>query len=221
MVAATGFQIKGYEKSELITLFKNTLKAPSKLFEFTLSSLRSSKYIFNKGGNVTEVLKDKTFRLFYDNRRIIEPTDFNYAKNHDISNILLDNEPLNNINQCKTFRFLSKFPISLPYNKNNANRSTTLYRSKLELGLRNFIKAYYSKNEKLGLRGNEFKHIKDIISFISGNRSTNDIKISISSVSKLKNRRLIWKPVPPTNENLALCKYIKKYTTQSLEKIYS
>jgi len=80
--------------------------------------LRSAKDIFNKGGNVTEVLKDQTFRLFYDNRRrIIEPTDFNYAKNHDLSNILLDNETLNNINQCKTFRFLSKFPISLPYKK--------------------------------------------------------------------------------------------------------
>lgn len=63
MEGTTGFQRKGSDKSELITLFKNTFKAPSKLFEFTRSSWRSAKDILTKGGNVTEVLKDQTIRL--------------------------------------------------------------------------------------------------------------------------------------------------------------
>jgi len=190
IVAATGFQRAGFDKNELVTLFKNTLSKENKLFEFTRKSLRSAKDIFEKGGQVTEVLKDQTFRLFYDNRReIIEPTDLQESFN--LSNVLLDSNPLANINICKTFRFLSKFPITIPYNKNNANRSSTLYKSKLEVGVRNFIKAYYCTNEKFGLKGNEFKFIWEMISFINGFESTKDIKISISSISKLKNRRLI------------------------------
>jgi hypothetical protein len=74
MVAATGFHRKGYEKDELVTLFKETLKSKEKLFEFTRGSLRSAKDNFQKGGNVTKTPKDPLFRLFFDNRRkIIEP----------------------------------------------------------------------------------------------------------------------------------------------------
>jgi hypothetical protein len=131
IAAATGLQKKGYEKNELSTLFKKTLKDSTKMFEFTRSSLRSAKDIFIKGGHVTEVLKDQTFRLFYDNRRkIVEPTEFKTSNSHDLSSILLDSEPLTNINQCKTLRFLSKFPITLPYNKTNGNKSSTIYKKK-------------------------------------------------------------------------------------------
>jgi hypothetical protein len=129
MAAATGFQKKGYTKDELTTLFKNTLKTPSKLFEFTRLNLRSAKDILTKGGQVTEVQKDQTFRLLYDNRRkIIEPKEFKDSNTHDLSNTLLDSVPLNNVNQCKTLRVLSKFPITFPYNKTNVNTTTTLYK---------------------------------------------------------------------------------------------
>jgi hypothetical protein len=50
-----------------------------------------------------------------------------------------------NINQCKTFWFLSKFPITIPFNKNNENRAITSYKKNkkknIELGVRNFLKA--------------------------------------------------------------------------------
>jgi hypothetical protein len=104
---------------------------------------------------------------------------------------LLDSEPLNDINHCKTLRFISKFPITLPYNKNNHNKSVTNYKNGLEIGVRNFIKAYYSLNQTFGLNGNEFKYMKDIISFIYADKATKDIKISVQSISNLKNRKLI------------------------------
>lgn len=79
----------------------------------------------------------------------------------------------------QNFKVLSKFPITLPYNKTNVNKSTTLYKTKRELGVRNFIKAYYSsKNEPFGLKGVDLKHIRDIISFISGFKSTKGVRIS-------------------------------------------
>jgi hypothetical protein len=155
---------------------------------------------------------DQAFRLFHDGRRrILEP---DYIKNTigfcDMSNVLLDSAPLYDMYHCKTLRFLSKFPITLPYNKLNANRSKTKYRTKLEIGVRNFIKAFYSNNNNFGMRGDEFKLTKDLISFIYGYSPAKDVKISVSSISHLKNRSLFRKPVPRTNENLAFVEYVKR-----------
>jgi len=190
--ASTGFQRGDYTKEELVTQFKQTLKSPTKFFEFTKQSLRGAKDIFEKGGHVVEIKMDQTFRMFHDGRRtIIEPEYIKRSKKFfDLSKILLDSEPLKDLNHCKTLRFLSKFPITLPYNKHNTNRSKTKYRTRLEVGVRNFIKAFYSSNEKFGLRGNEFKLTKNLISFIYGHTPAKDIKISLSSISHLKNRKL-------------------------------
>jgi len=154
---------------------------------------------------------DQTFRMNHDGRRtIIEPEHLKKSNNIvDLSNILLDSEPLKNLNHCKTLRFLSKFPITLPFNKHNTNRSKTRYKTRLEVGVRNFIKVFYSSNEKFGLKGNEFKFTKDLISFIYGHTPAKNIKISLSSISHLKHRKLIWKPVTRSNENLAFVEYIK------------
>jgi hypothetical protein len=208
MVATTGFQRAGYEKDELVGLFKDILSTKDKFVEYTRKSLRGAKDIFDKGGHVTAVLKDQVFRLFYDNRRnIIEPEEFKYSDSVDMSKMMLDSEPLENIDVCKALRFTSKFPITLPFNKNNANKSKSLYKTKMEIGVRNFIKGYYSNN--FGLLGNEFKYAQDLINFIYGNKSAKKVKITTASISKLKNRKIIFKPVPATNENLEFVEYLK------------
>jgi hypothetical protein len=213
MMAATGFQKQGYEKPELVNLFKSILSSKEKLFEFSRKSLRSAKDIFDKGGHVTKVIKDQTFRLFFDNRReMIFPADLKAKFQHNLSKILLDGNPLRDVNQCKTLRFISKFPITVPFNKNNTNRAQTKYKNDYELVIRNFIKAYFSKNEKFGLKGTEFVTINDLIKFIHGISSTNQIKslkISKQSVSNLKNRRMIWRPVERTITTEAVVEQIK------------
>jgi hypothetical protein len=216
MVATTGLQRPGFKepgvKQGLITQFKDLLKSGEKFAEYTRKSLRGAKDIFDKGGHVTTVMKDQIFRLYYDNRRRI--IDNRESTNSvDLSNVLLDSEPLKGIDQCKTLRFLAKFPTTKPFNKNNANKALTGYKSGLEIGVRNFIKAYYSKNETFGLKGTEFKYVKDLINFINGSMSTklkkDKIKISISSVSHLKRRKLFHRPVPKTDENIRFAAYIK------------
>lgn len=211
MIATTGFQREGYTKSELISEFRKILATNKKYFEFTRKSLRSAKDIFLSGGHVTTKLKDQIFRLFFDNRRkIIEPLDWK-CEDFDLSDSLFDSKPLQSIEQCKTLRFLSKFPIVTPYNKNSSMKSPSEYKSKIEVGVRNFIKGYFSLNEKFGLVGNEFKNVKELITFISGDKSTQGIKISRHSISKLKNRKMIWRPVPQSEENLRFCNYILKH----------
>lgn len=94
------------------------------------------------------------FRLLYDNRRRnIETVVFDYSDEVALSYILLDSEALKKIDHWRSFRFLSKFPFVIPFNKNNTNRAVTGYKDSIELGVRNLIKAIYSKNEKLGLKG--------------------------------------------------------------------
>ena len=221
MTATTGFQRQDDNRTELVTQFKNILKSKDKFAEYTRKSLRGAKDIFDKGGHVTMELKDQVFRLLYDNRRLIqEPPEFKISKSFDLSSILLDSKPLKDIKECKSLRFLSKFPTNKPFNKNNANKALTGYKSNLEIGVRNFIKAYYSKNEKYGLKGNEFKNVKDLINFIYGNKSTKSIKISTSSISKLRNRKLFWKQVPRTIENIQFAGYIKLHFDDFNEDLF-
>jgi hypothetical protein len=221
LAAATGFQRGGFEHNELRGIFKEILKTKDKFMEYTRHSLRSAKDIFNKGGHVTSIYKDQTFRLFFDNRReVIEPEEFAASGSVDLSNKLLDSKPLLNVNSCKTLRFFSKFPITVPYNKTNTNRTGSTYKSSLEIGVRNFIKAVYSTNEKFGLKGKEFRYIHELISFIYGFESTKHIKISLNSVSKLKNRNIIMKPVPRSRKNVAFCKYIKERFPEFREDLF-
>jgi hypothetical protein len=212
MIAATGFQRGGFEKRELLEIFAKTMASTNKVFEYTRKTLRSAKDIFNKGGHVTMTFKEQMFRLLHDNRRqMLEPEWIKSSKYADFSKILLDSIPLLNIKQCKTLRFISKFPITTPFNKNNTNRADTTYKTNIQIGVRNFIKVYYSSNEKFGLTGKEFRNVKDLITFINGHVSTKDIKISTSSISKLRNRKIIWHPVPKNIENIKFADYIKAH----------
>jgi hypothetical protein len=220
IIATTGFQRAGYEKSELIETFKNTLKSPEKIFEYTRKTLRSAKDIFDKGGHVTTIIKDQNFRLIHDNRRNIIHKGILPKGCVDLSNKLLDSKPLLDMDHCKTLRFLSKFPFSLPYNKNNTNRGQTRYKTHIEIAVRNFIKAYYSTNNKFGLLGNEFKFTTDLITFINGITSTKELRLSVYSISKLKNRRMIFRPVPPTNENIRFCKMVKMKYPQFRDDLF-
>jgi len=225
MTATTGFQRpKKFDKpqrDELVNQFKELLKSKDKFFEYTRKSLRGASDIYKKGGHVTTILKDQVFRLLYDNRRsIIEPKEFGIGVSVDLSDKMLDSKPLKDKKQCKTLRFLSKFPTTKPFNKNNANKSPSTYKTCLEVGVRNFIKAYYSKNEKFGFKGNEFKRVKDIIDFIYCDKQTRSIKITTQSISKLRNRKLCWRQVPKTVENLQLAGYIKMHFPNFREDLF-
>jgi hypothetical protein len=211
--ATTGFQSKGFEHCELVKLFKSVLKGSEKFFEFTQQRLRSAKDIYTKGGHVTISYKDQKFRMYYDNRReVIEPEEF---VGYDLSNTLLDTRPLLNIIQAQKRRFISKFPFTYSFNKQSSSRLSTKYRSYLEVGVRNFIKGFTAVEPYFGLRGDEFKSYRELMSFIYDFESTkgiklSNVKLSEQSISNLKNRRLIWRPVPQNEENLKFVEYIKE-----------
>lgn len=70
--ATTGFQRGGVGLDNIVKMFAHTISTQGdKSMTYVQNSLRSSKQIFEKGGHATTVYKDQTFRLRYDNRRLI------------------------------------------------------------------------------------------------------------------------------------------------------
>jgi hypothetical protein len=147
--------------------------------------------------------------LQYDNRRVIvEPKGF---EGFDMSDKLFDSQPQNSVMECSKKRFLSKFSYSTPYLKTTPvrNSSKAKYKSKIEVGVRNFIKGYFAANPLFGLKGNEFRCYRDIINVIIGFNQAKEVRISKSSISYLKNKQTFLRPVPRTRENIAFAEYIK------------
>ena len=73
-----------------------------------------------------------------------------------------------------------------------------MYKSYLEIGVRNFIKGFVSKQPFFGLKGDEFKFYREIVSFIYEFDSTKECRISKQSISNLKNKKKNKKQKPPT-----------------------
>ena len=205
--ATTGFQSSGLDHSSVTSFFKKCLSSDNKMFEFTQKRLRGAKDIFTKGGHVTQTLRNQTFRMFYDNRRQIIETEASLG--FDMSCSLLDSSPVESKKESLRLRFLSKLPFSLPYQVGTSKSQNSKYRSYLDVAVRNFIKGYLAKEPCFGLSGNEFKSYKELMSFIYGFESAKDIKLSKQSISNLKHRKIIFKPVLKTVETLTFTAYLK------------
>jgi hypothetical protein len=68
ILAATGFQARGYTRKEIYRDFKEIMKE-KRAIEFVQTSLRGAKDVYEKGGHVTMSYRDQSYRLVYDNKR--------------------------------------------------------------------------------------------------------------------------------------------------------
>jgi len=169
---------------------------------YTLSRLRSAKDLYQKGGQVTEVMRDQTFRLLYDNRREILELD---------NTSLYDSKPFITLSSCAQRRFLSKLPFTKPFNSLTLLKKNNGYKNYLELAVRNFIKGYLNSKPLFDLKGNEFISVKELIQFLKSHSPCQNIKMSKQSISNLKNRTMILKPVPKTVETVLFVEYVERH----------
>lgn len=203
--ATTGFQTGNYTLEELDKIFKDTLKSEDKSWVFVQNSLRSALDIYKGGGHVTRVFKDQMFRLQYDNKRlIIIPKG--YENTIDFSNILMDSIPVPNKEFSKTLRFLSKFHKQSIYSKGISISSGNKYKSYIDLAVRNFIRGLLSNPPLYNLK-NEFTSYSELVEFVQG--YDDKIKLSKSSISHLKGRKMVFKTVPRTKETMNFIDYVK------------
>jgi hypothetical protein len=173
-MAATGFQKGSASLSEVQSLFLDKLKSNDKTLLFLRSSLRSALDIYKEGGHVTRTYSDQSFRIMYDNKRIIV----------DSNNNLLDSVPLNKADIGELLRYIGNLPKTKQYSRNSSSVNLNKYSYNIELIARNFVKALL--NNQLGLDINSFENYKHIVSFLS--KYSNDIKISENYISQLKRR---------------------------------
>lgn len=157
--------------------------------------------MFEKGGHATSVYKDQTFRLKFDNRRLIT----NNNPKSEINN-LLDSRPIKNAKACGDLRKLGNIMTKL-YDKTTHTLTGSLYKSKVDLAIRNFIRLYLDNTPGYGLEKGTFKGYKDIIKFVKG--FDKGARISKQSISNLKHRRVILQLVPNVRETREFVDYIK------------
>lgn len=193
-MAATGFQRGCLNLQQIHDLFIEVLKSDKEI-NFIQEQLRSGKDIFIHGGHVTKVFSDRIFRLLYDNKRFII---------NDKSKTLLDSRPLHSVNEGALLRYISKLPKMAQYTRNMSNSVSGKYKSKLELIVRNFLKALLKNN--LNLKLEEFNSYKDIINYLKN--FNNKISINENSIAQLKRRGSFCK-VERTLESESFVKYIK------------
>lgn len=215
IAATTGFQRRQFDPSYIEVLFKNKLSSEDKTLEFIQQRLRSALDIYRKGGHVTKTYSDRLFRLHFDNRRIIEITK-GLENNKDYSNTLLDSKPASSIDTIKYLRSMSKIEVKPTFDKrlSDLTVSSNKYKDFTDIAIRNFVKAILSNK----VEGIEFPDYKSLIDFVKDYKK--DFKISKSSISHLKNKPIIFKSLPMTDEVKAFYDYVKKiYPNFDISKI--
>lgn len=206
--ATTGFQSGSVLHKTMIDEFTRILQTDDKRISYIQSSLRGSKEIFLKGGHATMRYKDQSFRMVYDNRRVIIEENQAGVCN-DPCNTLLDSKPVLNKKVSSEMRQLATFNRST-YDKNTHTSISTSYKNTLETAIRTFVRGYLSEDPLYGLKKGDFDNYSDIIHFIKSFKTSVSIRLTKSSISNLKTRKMIKKTVPFTDINREFAEYVRE-----------
>lgn len=230
--AASGFQAKYLDKPFMITEFLRIMNHPkgNKDLEFIQTGLRSATDIYKEGGHVVQKYKDHKFSLNYDNKRrlvdykleqdkkVKQQLERLHISNTDLSktdqaySYFLDSVPWSSIDQYAKIRILNetisapKFVKGIPPLPQGKG-----YKTYIETAVRAFIKACLSPviYDRYGIPTGFFNDYQSIIDFVYLHEPAREVKLSLSSVSKLKNRSTIGRAVPRLKETECFVNYIK------------
>lgn len=210
-MAATGFQKGYYSVNEIEELFKNTMNSKNKEIVYLHHRLRSALDIFKNGGHVTSVYKDQIFRMFFDNRRVIQ---------EKVGNTILDSKPVKDVNQAELFRYLGKLPKSNIYQKNSSigNSYKNTYINMTDIAVRSFIRNLLSG--ELNLDKNKFKNYTEIAIFVNNynlyKKDSKDcidnkmLNITANIIAQLKRRSVRPKIILKNKSTERFVEYIKE-----------
>jgi isopentenyl diphosphate isomerase/L-lactate dehydrogenase-like FMN-dependent dehydrogenase len=97
------------------------------------------------------------------------------------------------------------------YNQTLSLSQGKTFKSELDSAVKTFLKGLLAEKPYFGLDNSrsKFKTYKDILEFISQSPVTKESKITLNGISKLKNRKIIIKPVKKTDEIAGFVEYVK------------
>jgi hypothetical protein len=182
------------------------LKSKDKTIEFQRFSLRSGKTILKEGGHVTPIYTDQRFRLLYDNFRKVETL----LEEIDLSKQMLDTQPFKSIDECKTIRTISAINKKIVYYRtlHKILPGSGVYKSRLDLAIRTFIKGILTHRYNLEKYSEKFKTYNAIIEFI--HKYDPKVKITKPMISNYKNRKVVFKCVPREKSAVSFIDFVKK-----------
>lgn len=199
--ATTGFQNAGVSHDTLVSDFTASMQSGEKCLVYIQQTLRGGKEIYVKGGHTTVKYNDHSFRLKFDNRRLI-----NDPSSESLGVPLLDSSPLYDKTQCLNLRQIAKLTDPL-YDKCTHTVSKTKYKSVVDTSIRVFIRGYLSENPQFGLKKSDFKGYSDIIEFITVFAPS--ASLTKQSISNLKHRKSVKRTVPCVGINKEFVAYVK------------
>lgn len=199
ITAMTGFQRKNLQASpgEMWKILSSTLNSEEKNIDFLFTTLRSSTEIYKKGGHVIPIFKDQRYSMAYDNKRRIKDEII-------FSPSMKDSEPVRNKREAQIYRLFAE-KNSSNYLKHFTGSKLKKYKNPTEIGVRNFLKAYF--NNDLNLDSTYFKNYKEILEFFKGYQN---LKISENYVSNIKRRKDSRVRVPKLREIEEFVKFVKE-----------
>ena len=216
--AATGFQTKFYNNDFIIKEITKRLDNSEldNTIEFVQTGLRSASDVYKQGGNVIAKYSDRLFSFSYDNKRCIIEN-----KENKENKKLFDSKPWASVSEFESIRTLTD-TVSKTIHKQNSFYTTggsKSYKSYLETGVRGFIKVCFNTEKDpnnpllniYGISSGIFENYQSLIEFIYGYEPAQEVKLSVSSISKLKLRNTISRAVPRTKENELFINYIKEH----------
>jgi len=179
---------------------------------FIERTLRSALDICKHGGSVTEQLKEKVFRMLYDNRRRIIDIPIPGKGS------LRDSNPVNDVEEASLNRFVGRLNSSTSYNKNtHTNVLSNKYKGGLDIGVRTFVRGLFSKSYNLD--SNCFKNYSEIVDFIK--TYDKSIKINENIISTLKRRSVEKRLISKTPEMESFVQYLQtKYPNLDVKAFY-
>jgi hypothetical protein len=179
--AATGLQTQGLDFQEVEALIKEGLSSETKTVSYVSTSLRSIKEIVQKGGHVTMVYRDQDFRLHYNNNREIIGLDATTG--------FMNTKPWLTIEEALSARLKANLIKGSLYQRNTSLKSTSKYKSFLELGIRHFIKYIFVKGYFEAVFNSSYQNLLDFIKvfmFESGLEFKSMITIAYISEIRIK-----------------------------------
>lgn len=198
--AMTGFSPGGKDLTELRDLVTAGFSDFNRNIPFIQRSLDSGTDIFKKGGPVSMAYKEKDFNLVYDNRRVLS-TNEEEIKNFDFSKNSLYSKPHNNIDDCKTFRSLSRLSGN-KFLKESIFLKSHEDNTYLSLAVRMFLRAYKQSPKLYGLEINTInKDTTDKLSRVDIQKliqeaSQGKIIVTANYISLQNTRKILHKQVP-------------------------
>lgn len=197
---------------EIGLILKNLMKDGDKTMRYLQSRLRGGREIYETGYHVCEMLQERDFNVFSDNRRVFTKC----CEDGKFS----DSKPFKTVEECNLYRFMGKLGREVRYQRSvsvDIPTDVKKHSSYLDTAVRKFIRSLFVNEYNLHYKGvfnNYHNLLKFVYVIVTGNGLINGTRmkdtliskdtftLSVNNISTLKRRHLKHGPLKAYREDV-------------------